>query len=47
MINNFNMDMAKSEANKKDIFGRIGDIGTRTYKGLDNFGDTNNIQLGW
>jgi hypothetical protein len=37
MINDFNMKMAESEANKKDIFGRIGDMGTGGFKGVQGF----------
>lgn len=33
-VTDFNMKMAEAEANKKDIFGRLGDFGTGMYKAL-------------
>lgn len=32
-VTDFNMDMARTEANKKDIFGRLGEFGTDFYRG--------------
>jgi len=37
-VTRFNMDMAKSEANKKDIFQRFGDVWTNVYKGFAGIG---------
>ena len=44
-INDFNMKMAESEANKKDIFGRIGDLGTRGFKAIQGAGKYSSFRL--
>lgn len=44
-INDFNMKMAESEANKKDIFGRMGDLGTRGFKAIQGAGKYSSFRL--